>query len=84
MEAALFLRQLALSTPAQTRLVGEYISKGKCVDFVIHDTGGGNPHCHIMLTMRPLDERGAWAAKSKKVYALTKTASGFAYQAADA
>ena len=30
----------------------------------------GNPHCHIMLTMRPLDERGAWAAKSKKEYDL--------------
>ena len=25
-------------------------------------------YCHIMLTMRPLDERGAWAAKSKKEY----------------
>ena len=41
-----------------------------CVDFAIHDTGSGNPHCHIMLTMRPLDERGAWAAKSKKEYDL--------------
>ena len=36
-----------------------------CVDYAIHDTDSGNPHCHIMLTMRPLDERGAWAAKSK-------------------
>ena len=27
-------------------------------NFVIHDTNSGNPHCHIMLTMRPLDERG--------------------------
>ncbi len=35
-----------------------------------HDTDSGNPHCHIMLTMRPLDERGAWAAKSKKEYDL--------------
>ena len=33
-------------------------------------TGKGNPHCHIMLTMRPLDERGAWAAKSQKEYDL--------------
>ena len=41
-----------------------------CVDFAIHDTGSGNPHCHIMLTMRPLNERGAWAAKSKKEYDL--------------
>ena len=41
-----------------------------CVDYAIHDTDSGNPHCHIMLTMRPLDERGAWAAKSKKEYDL--------------
>ena len=40
------------------------------MDFAIHDTNSGNPHCHIMLTMRPLDERGAWAAKSKKEYDL--------------
>ena len=43
-----------------------------CVDFAIHDTDSGNPHCHIMLTMRPLDGRGAWAAKSKKEYDLDK------------
>ena len=40
------------------------------MDFAIHDTDSGNPHCHIMLTMRPLDGRGAWAAKSKKEYDL--------------
>ena len=40
------------------------------MDFAIHDTDSGNPHCHIMLTMRPLDERGTWTAKSKKEYDL--------------
>ena len=64
-----------LSREEQTRLVREYcssqfVSRGMCVDFAIHDTDSGNPHCHIMLTMRPLDERGAWAAKSKKEYDL--------------
>ncbi len=64
-----------LSREEQIRLVREYcssqfVSKGMCVDFAIHDTDSGNPHCHIMLTMRPLDERGAWAAKSKKEYDL--------------
>ena len=54
-----------------------------CVDFVIHDTNSGNPHCHIMLTMRPLDERGAWAAKSKRNMTLTRTASVSACQVAD-
>ena len=60
---------------ALLRLVREYcssqfVSRGMCVDFAIHDTDSGNPHCHIMLTMRPLDERGTWAAKSKKEYDL--------------
>lgn len=27
-----------------------------CVDGAIHDTDGHNPHAHIMLTVRPLDE----------------------------
>ena len=66
---------IELSREEQIRLVREYcssqfVSRGMCVDFAIHDTGKGNPHCHIMLTMRPLDERGAWAAKSKKEYDL--------------
>ena len=41
-----------------------------CADFNIHDTGGGNPHAHILLTMRPMDERGKWLPKSKKEYVL--------------
>ena len=66
---------IELSREEQTRLVREYcssqfVSRGMCVDFAIHDTDSGNPHCHIMLTMRPLDGRGAWAAKSKKEYDL--------------
>ena len=66
-----------LSREEQTRLVREYcssqfVSKGMIADFNLHDTGGGNPHAHILLTMRPLDERGAWAAKSKKEYELNE------------
>jgi len=66
---------IELSREEQIRLVREYcssqfVSRGMCVDYAIHDTGKGNPHCHIMLTMRPLDERGAWAVKSKKEYDL--------------
>ena len=66
---------IELSREEQIRLVREYcssqfVSRGMCVDYAIHDTDSGNPHCHIMLTMRPLNERGAWAAKSKKEYDL--------------
>ena len=45
-----------LSREEQTRLVREYcssqfVSKGMCADFNIHDTGSGNPHAHILLTI---------------------------------
>ena len=64
-----------LSREEQTRLVQEYcssqfVSKGMIADFNLHDTGSGNPHAHILLTMRPLDEKGAWLPKSKKEYVL--------------
>lgn len=64
-----------LKREEQIRLVRDYcssqfVSKGMCVDFALHDTGEGNPHAHVLLTMRPLDEQGQWAAKSKKEYVL--------------
>ena len=69
---------IELSREEQIRLVREYcssqfVSRGMCVDYAIHDTDSGNPHCHIMLTMRPLDERGTWTAKSKKEYDLDES-----------
>ncbi len=68
-----------LSREEQTRLVREYcssqfVSKGMIADFNLHDTGGGNPHAHILLTMRPLDEKGAWLPKSKRNMCWMKTA----------
>ena len=49
-----------------------FVSKGMCCDFAIHDPDppGHNPHCHIMLTMRAIDENGKWLPKSRKVYDL--------------
>ena len=47
-----------------------FVSHGMCVDFAIHDKSDGNPHAHIMLTMRAMDERGKWLPKSRKVYDL--------------
>ena len=49
-----------------------FVSKGTCCDFAIHDPDppGHNPHCHIMLTMRAIDENGKWMPKSRKVYDL--------------
>ena len=41
-----------------------------CADIALHDKNDGNPHCHILLTMRPLNEDTTWKAKSKKEYIL--------------
>lgn len=44
------------------------VDKGMCADVSIHDTDGHNPHAHILLTVRPLDEKGKWQAKTQKEY----------------
>lgn len=46
----------------------ECTDKGMCADVSIHDTDGHNPHAHILLTMRPLDDKGKWQAKTQKEY----------------
>lgn len=48
----------------------QFVSKGMCVDFALHDKNDGNPHAHIMLSMRTIDENGNWLPKSRKVYDL--------------
>lgn len=48
----------------------QFVSKGMICDFAIHDKGDGNPHVHIQLTMRSMDENGKWNPKSHKVYVL--------------
>jgi len=48
----------------------QFVNAGMCADFAIHDTGGGNPHAHVMLTMRPIEQDGTWGAKQKKEYIL--------------
>lgn len=72
-----FVLALPVEVPAEkySQMLQEYcnehfVSKGMCCDFAIHDTGKGNPHCHIMLTLRAMDEQGKWLPKSRKVYDL--------------
>lgn len=48
----------------------QFVSKGMIADFAIHDKGDGNPHAHILLTMRAMDENGKWLPKAHKVYDL--------------
>lgn len=46
-----------------------FVSKGMCADWALHDKGDGNPHAHIMLTVRAFDEKGKWVAKQKTSFA---------------
>ena len=62
-----------LDKDAWTELLTEYVqtnfvAEGMCADVCIHDTDGHNPHGHIMLTVRPLDENGKWQYKTEKEY----------------
>lgn len=53
----------------------QFVSKGMIVDFAIHDPHppGHNPHAHVLLTMRAIDEHGKWLPKSRKVYDLDES-----------
>jgi hypothetical protein len=62
-----------LSRQEQIDLITEYTQKnfvnaGMCADVAIHDKKDGNPHAHILLTMRPINDDGTWGDKQKKVY----------------
>ena len=64
-----------LDREKQIELIREYVKEnfvkvGMCADIALHDKNDGNPHCHILLTMRPLNEDTTWGAKSKKEYIL--------------
>ena len=66
-----------LDREKQINLVREYVKEnfvkvGMCADIALHDKNDGNPHCHILLTMRPLNEDKTWGAKSKKEYILDR------------
>jgi len=44
-----------------------FVIEGMCADICVHDNGTGNPHAHIMLTMRPFEKDGSWGQKSYTV-----------------
>ena len=64
-----------LDREKQIEIVREYVKEnfvkvGMCADIALHDKNDGNPHVHILLTMRSLNEDTTWGAKSKKEYIL--------------
>ena len=61
----------------------QFVADGMCADAAIHDTDGHNPHAHILLTVRPLDERGKWQYKTKKEYLCMKNGEERGFTAAE-
>ena len=47
-----------------------FVQEGMVADLAVHDSGDGNPHAHLLLTMRAFEQDGTWAAKSRKDYIL--------------
>lgn len=74
-------REIEVSIPKKLKfregynLVNEFsnrnfVDKGMIADICFHDKGDGNPHAHIMLTVRPFNEDRSWGSKQKKAYIL--------------
>ena len=75
-KTAQLAREIELALPIELareqniNLVREYakqhfVDAGMCADICIHDKQDGNPHAHIMLTMRPIKKDSQWGQKSR-------------------
>ena len=79
---------IELNTDSNISLLQDFIQKnfvdlGMCADFAIHDTDGHNPHAHILLTVRPLNENGTWQYKAEKEYLCIKDGKEKGFTAAE-
>lgn len=61
----------------------QFVADGMCADVAIHDTDGHNPHAHIMLTVRPLNEHGKWQYKTEKEYLCVRDGEERGFTAAE-
>jgi len=77
-KTAQLAREVEIALPVEhtleqnASLVRRYVKEnftdtGMCADVCIHDKNDGNPHAHIMLTMRPIEKDGKWGQKSRTV-----------------
>lgn len=47
-----------------------------CADWSIHDKGDGNPHVHLLLTMRPFNPDHSWGKKEVKDWDFVRDKNG--------
>ncbi|WP_262343869.1 MobA/MobL family protein [Lactiplantibacillus plantarum] len=60
-----------LERPTQIKLVHDYVQtnfvdRGMCADWSIHDKEDGNPHAHIMLTTRAIKKKRYLGAEAEE------------------
>ena len=53
-----------------------FVDRGMCADWSIHDKGDGNPHVHLLLTMRPFNPDHSWGKKEVKDWDFVRDKSG--------
>ena len=78
-------------TPAQWQelltdfIQNNFVADGMCADVAVHDPylPGHNPHAHIMVTVRPLDEKGHWQYKAEKEYLCVRNGEKRGFTAAE-
>ena len=49
-----------------------FVDRGMIADFAVHDDEEGNPHAHVLLTMRSLNEQGEWNPKTRTEFILNE------------
>lgn len=57
-------------------IMDNFVSEGMIADWALHDKEDGNPHAHIMLTLRGFDEKKKWMDKQKSVFANARDENG--------
>ena len=78
-------------TPAQWQelltdfIQNNFVADGMCADVAVHDPylPGHNPHAHIMVTVRPLDEKRHWQYKTEKEYLCVRNGEKRGFTAAE-
>ena len=84
---AQFAREIEVALPAEMSreeqiecvrsfIQDNFVSEGMIADWALHDKGDGNPHAHIMLTLRGFDEHEKWLQKQKSVFANSRDDKG--------
>ena len=53
-----------------------FVDKGMCADWSIHDKGDGNPHVHLLVTMRPFNSDHSWGNKEIKDWEFVRDENG--------